>query len=90
MKGLIKDRPDWCPRERDCQYVYNVGCICVGCLSYMRARHPWRNAYSLCFGEGSSVCVQTKDILGLFKCLQMAARFEREHGGAKPDLTKDY
>ena len=77
MSQPVKTRPEWCSRERSCQYLYNVGEICIGSLASTGKFHPWKNAFCLCFGETNAVCIKSRDLLGLFKVLQMAARHER-------------
>lgn len=74
-----KERPEWCPTDKHCLYVYSVGQTCIGCLTPLDYLHPWKNAYSLCLGDGNQHCIRTMDLLGLFKLVKEAVAFERRN-----------
>ncbi len=75
-----KERPSWCIKEDQCEYVYSVGEICIGCMTGKEYLRPWKNAYSLCFGAYSGgVTIRTVHLLGLFKCIKEAVAFEKAH-----------
>jgi hypothetical protein len=84
---MMKTRPVWCTQERDCQYVYNVGEMCIGCMTTKESQRPWKNAYSLCFGPYQRpVLIRTIHLLGLFKCIKEAVGYERRND----HTTEDY
>lgn len=81
----MKERPGWCPKEGHCTYVYSVGQMCIGCLTPIDNLHPWKNAYSLCFGEGTQTCIRTKDLLAMFKLIKEAVAYERRNDPVPKD-----
>ncbi len=85
MKTPPKERPTWCPKERECQYVYNVGEICIGCCTEKDYLKPWKNSYYLCFGRFQRTSIKTMHMLGLYRCIKAAVAFERQNDPAQAD-----